>query len=146
MPELRGNNLLRQIGKDDAPQHVARQIRRLHLVQPRAHALGKANTDSLWRNDPVEHEGPGFRVVQRLSQEILYIENFNAALLHIGNKLGMVPARLLYPQNIVEQQIFAVSGGQAIMRERRPRYDYPPQLANNLRQRCHFALLCYLPP
>jgi hypothetical protein len=69
----------------------------------------------LRRHAPVEDEGAGLLVVQRFAEELREIEHLDTPFLHLRHKVVVVLARLVNPYDIVEQQIVAVAGGEALM-------------------------------
>ena len=67
---------------------------------------------------------------ERLAQEVLDVEDLDAALAHPGDELVVLPLGALDPQDVVEQQLVVVGRGQPLEAEVRPVDDDLAQLAD----------------
>ena len=56
--------------------------------------------------------------------------DLDAPLAHPGDELVVLPLRALDPQDVVEQQLVVVAGGEALQAEVGTMDDDPPQLAH----------------
>ena len=67
---------------------------------------------------------------QRLAQQVLDVEDLDAALAHPGDELVVLPLGALDPQHVVEQQLVVVGRGQPLEAEVGPMDDDLAQLAD----------------
>ena len=67
---------------------------------------------------------------QRLAEQVLDVEDLDAALAHAGDELVVLPLGPLDPQDVVEQELVVVARGQALEAQVGPVDDDLPQLAD----------------
>ena len=67
---------------------------------------------------------------QRLAQQVLDVQDLDAALAHPRDELVVLPLRPLDPQDVVEQQLVVVARGQPLEAEVRPMDDDLAELAD----------------
>ena len=99
----------------DAPDEQPRQVGAAGSRRARAASRGRCPADGVGRHAPVEDEGARLLVVQRFAEELREIEHLDAPFLHLRHEVVMVLARLVNPDDVVEQQIVAVAGGEPLM-------------------------------
>ena len=75
-------------------------------------------------------KAPAFGVLQGLGQQVVQLEHLDAALLHLEHEIVVILLCFVDPDHIVEQQIVAIAGRQALMGERWPADHDGPQLAD----------------
>src|SRR5215472_1191010 len=107
---------LRDVADGNAADEQLRELGPRHLVEPGPHQARRARTDRIRRHATVEHEGARLLVVHGFAQELRKIEHLDSALLHLGDEVVVVLARLMDPDDVVEEEIVAVARRQPLMR------------------------------
>ena len=51
------------------------------------------------------------------AEDLIQLEHLHIALLHLQNEVVVVRLRRVHPQHVIEQQLVAVPGRQALMRQ-----------------------------
>ena len=120
----------RQIGDRDAADQEGRQLLRRQFVQPgtderrvpmpTAFAVIRRSSTNLRAS----------RILERLRQQVVQLEHLDAALLHLQHEVVVILLRLVHPDHVVEQQVVAIAGRQALMGERWPADHHGSQLAD----------------
>ncbi len=115
--QVPGAELLRQIDRGQPADHEAGQLAVVELLQERARLVDEAEPDLV--RDDLAVEQPRLRLgeTERLGQQVVQLEHFDAPLLHPDDELGVVALRVLHPHHIVEQQIVPIRRGEAIVSE-----------------------------
>ena len=127
----RGDHAGRQVLEHDAAQQVPRQEGPFKLVEPRPEQLGKGRPDIVVVDAAVEDEGPPFgRGLEHLAEQVLDVIDVDIPVLHPEHEIGVVGARLLHPDHVVEEKVVAVAGRQPRMGERGPRHHHFLELAD----------------
>ena len=100
------------------------------LLQPSADDPGGDHA-AMVRGDPaVEHEAARLGILEGLRQHLVQIQDLDPALLHLQQEVVMVLLGLVHPDHVVEQQIVAVAGREALMGKTGPADHHRPQLAD----------------
>ena len=104
---------------------------RVELVEPRPQDPRERRPDLVRGDPPVEHEGAGLgAVAEDVGEQVLDVVDLDAAVLHLQHEVGVVRARLLHPDHVVEQEVVAVAGRQPLVGERRARHHHLAELAD----------------
>ena len=69
---------------------------------------------------PIEHEARAPPATRASREQVVQLQHLDAALLHLQHEVVVVLLRLLHPDHVVEQQVVAVAGRQALVREPGP--------------------------
>jgi hypothetical protein len=77
-------------------------------------------------NPPVEHKLASLGVCHGLGEQIMHFQDFYAPFLHFQHEIVVVLLGLMDPDDIVEQEIMAIAGGQPLMCKRWPAYHHRP--------------------
>jgi hypothetical protein len=64
---------------------------------------------------PVQQPGPRLGVGKGLGEQVVQLDDLHAPVTHLGDEVEVVTAGVLHPQHVVEQQVVAVRGRQALM-------------------------------
>ncbi len=113
-----------------AADQVVGQLLGVHLGHGRVQLGGQADTDHLWAHAPVEQPFARLRVLHRLLQQLAHEEDLDVAVAHHVDEGVMLDPSLLDPDDVVEQQLLAVRGGQPTEREARTVDDDLSQLTD----------------
>ena len=119
-----------QLVHRQATHQVARQLRGGQFPQPAPEFVEHAHAHVV-RGDPalqhpVARGGDG----QGLAQELAHLQHLDAAVLHLRDEVEVVGARLLHPEDVVEQHRLAVGGGEAFVGQPGRADQYAAQLAD----------------
>lgn len=106
-----------QVVSGDAADQVLGQLARLQALQPGAQLAGQAQADAVGGDLAIEDPLQRFRVLDGLGQQIVHLEDVDAALAHLGDEVEVVALGLVHPDHVVEQQLVAVARGQALVGE-----------------------------
>ncbi len=128
--EHRRSLALRRVEDRDAPDQVLGELRRRHLVEPRAQDRSGELADVVHRDAPIEHPGAGVRIDERLGEEIVQLEHLDAALAHLEDEVVVILLRFVHPEHIVEEQRLGVAGRQPLVRQARPADHHRSQRAD----------------
>ena len=115
-----------QAADEVARERVGRERRQAGLD-----VLDEARSDDGLRGH--ERDDPAASLLaggQRLAQQVLDVEDLDAALAHPRDELVVLPLGALDPQDVVEQQLVVVARGQPLEAEVRPMDDDLAELAD----------------
>src|SRR5262245_18393169 len=73
----------RKIGDRDAADEMYRHLLGRHLIEPGADEGGVVKSDSVAGDPTVEDEAARFLILQRLGEQVMQLEHFYSALLHL---------------------------------------------------------------
>jgi hypothetical protein len=107
--------LVGQVVDGDAADQVFGELLARHFVEPRPHLDRRADAHVIGRNAAVENESARIGKLESLRQQIVQVEHFDAAFLHLQDEIEMVLLRLMDPQHVVEQKRVAVARREALM-------------------------------
>jgi len=88
---------------------VVDQLGGRHCIQPGADCLRDNAPDAVWSYPPIENPSACFGIDDRLSQQLVQLQNLDPALLHFEGEVVVVLLRLLHPDDIVKQQIVTIA-------------------------------------
>ncbi len=128
--EQLGAVALGQIADGDAADQALGQLHGRHLVEPGANGLGDSGADAEGRDAPVEHPIARRLVLQGLGEQVVQVEHFDPAFLHLQYEVEVVLASLLHPDDVVEQEVVAVARSQALVGQPGPADHDGPELAH----------------
>jgi len=74
--------------------------------------------------------GKRFGILDGLRQEVVQIQDLDAALTHLQHEVVVVLLGLVDPDHVVEQQLAAVAGREPLVREAGPADHHGPELAD----------------
>ena len=100
-------------------------------VQGGADLLDEARPDDRLGRDEVDEPLAGLLARgERLAEQVLDVQDLDAALAHPGDELVVLPLGALDPQHVVEQQLVVVVRGQPLQAELGPVDDDRAELAD----------------
>ena len=81
----------------------------------------------------------------RLGEQVVHLDDVDAAIAHFGDEIEVIALGVVHPQHVVEQQRVAVAGREALVRPSRRADHHLAQLAdfrvNSIINVCHMNLL-----
>ncbi len=119
---------------------MPRQRVRRQLGEDLPDGLDEPDPDDVFRGDQVGQPLPGVLArAKRLGQQVLDVEDLDAALAHPGDELVVLPLGPLDPQDVVEEQLVVVARRQPLQAEVRAMDDDLAELADLGvdAERCH---------
>ena len=101
-----------------------------HLLEPGPQHLGPDRPDAVDRDQPVEDPAARLGILDGLRQEVVQIQDLDAALAHLQHEVVVVLLGLVDPDHVVEQQLVAVAGREPLVREAGTADHHGPELAD----------------
>src|SRR5690606_5364365 len=98
--------------------------------QEATHVIGKRRAETIIGDLMLQQPGFGFRYIQGFSQQVGQQENFDILIAQYLSEFVVLLTGTLNGQDIVEQQILAVGGGQTLQTEVGAVQHNAAQLAN----------------
>ena len=117
------------LGREAADERLG-EVARCKAVEIGAHLVDKAEPDLVRRDLVVEDPVLGFRNRDGLGQEIVHLDDLDAAVAHLGDEVEMVALGVLDPEHVVEQKVVAIAGRQPLVRAARRADHHEPELAD----------------
>jgi hypothetical protein len=102
----------RQFGPAHAPDQDGGEQVGLHLHQMRQQIVGEAHAHGVVADPRLQQPAAGVHVGQRLGQQLPQEHDLDAAIAHRVDEGHVLDARLLDPDDVIEQQFGAIGGGQ----------------------------------
>ena len=99
----------------DAANEELRQPIRRQVGQPSPDLVGESRSDQIVGHRAIQHPLAGVRLGHDVGEQILKLEDLDAAVDHLGDEVEVVAAGLLQPDDVVEQQFVAVLRGEPLM-------------------------------
>ena len=118
-----------QVRLEHAADQELGQGRAVEVVEEPPHRAGQVGAEHLRDADPVQHEGPALRHLERLGQQLPEVVHLHApAAERLGERVVLLPGPAR-PQNVVEEQLADVPGGEPGQLETGPVDDDLPETA-----------------
>ena len=116
-PSDRGDDVGRELGQRHAARQARCQLLGRHLGHPRRQLAGEDRGDLLRAQLALQHPLARGRIRERLGQQLVEQQHLDAALAHhVDERVELLP-RAAHPDDVVEQQLVAVRGGQSLVGE-----------------------------
>ena len=112
--------LNRHLARGDAADKTLGQLAGWHLVQPASQLLQPNAAHRIGRDLPVEQPGTRFGIRDCLRQQLVHIDDIDAAVTHLLDEGVVLLLSLLDPDHIIEEQIVAVVRGEPHVCQARP--------------------------
>ena len=88
--------------------------------------MGEPRADQIVGDLAVQQPVAGVGLRHDVGEQVLKLEDLDAAVDHLGDEVEVVAAGLLQPDDVVEQQLVAVVRGEPLMgKSRRADHDSP---------------------
>ena len=109
--------LERQFGARHAADQVLGQLGRRQVGQPGAQFRSGLGIDEVGAELALEQPLPRRRNGHRVGEQVVHFQHLHIALLQRGAEGVVIVAGLADPEHVVEQQIVAIGGRQALLRQ-----------------------------
>ena len=95
---------------------VSRERARVEALEVGAGLLDQPQADLVGDDLPVEQPLPGLGILERLGEQVVHLDDLDAAVAHLGHEVEMVALGVLHPHHVVEQERVAVRRRQPLVR------------------------------
>ena len=117
--QILGAALVRQIRRRETADHELRELPRIEALEERPRFIDKPKADLVDRDLAVQDPFLRFRNVERLRQQVVHLDNVDAAFAHLVDEVEMIALGVVHPQDVVEQERVAVRRRQPRVRQAR---------------------------